>query len=455
MFKISQKTLISLDERYGNRWQRKNFINFLGGDWPLVQGWQRKLIGNQIEINLDEFISSTSIEEFDIKFPKIKWNKKEIIPRIAKKPTFNNGEHHNLKHNIVKHYPSEVTLTEEQMSVVTSLLDEVKNKQIQTLGGYAGTGKTTVISYLAKKLPKYACCAFTGKASEVLRSKHIFASTIHSLIYDCDEKRDDDGVPIFIKKDSVPFRGFIVDEASMIGQDLYNDLTSFNLPIIFVGDHGQLEPVGDDIYLMKSPDYKLETIHRNAGDISYFAHHIRNGGSVLEFNKCDSILVIPKSECYDKIGEVDQIICGKNNTRVNINKYIRNKKGFDNERPISNDRVISLQNRKKLGIYNGTQGIIKTINSTNMSILTDDGRIVKTAYHPDAFNKEKKPPYDPSRRQLHPFDYAYAITCHKSQGSEWNRIMVIEENCYVWDQKRWNYTAASRAKEKLIWVYRE
>ena len=72
-------------------------------------------------------------------------------------------------------------LSDEQKFVSRELLKF--HKPIQTLGGYAGTGKSTVISHLIDILPNWKVCAFTGKAANVLRKKGVPATTIHSLIY--------------------------------------------------------------------------------------------------------------------------------------------------------------------------------------------------------------------------------------------------------------------------------
>ena len=72
-------------------------------------------------------------------------------------------------------------LSAEQQEAVEQLLSFPNT--IQTLGGYAGTGKSTVVKQLKQQLPNFAVCAFTGKAAHVLRRKGVAAKTIHSLIY--------------------------------------------------------------------------------------------------------------------------------------------------------------------------------------------------------------------------------------------------------------------------------
>lgn len=338
-----------------------------------------------------------------------------------------------------------ITLTDEQANIAKEL--SKTTKQVNTLGGLAGTGKSTIVSHLIKELKGYAACAFTGRAAEVLRSKGIEASTIHSLIY---TPRTIDGDITFIKKPCLDCCGVIVDEASMVGKTIYEDLLSFGVPIIFVGDHGQLEPVGEDVYLMANPDYKLETIHRNAGDIALFAHHLRDGKPAETFHKSEMVNIINKADCKPHILEADQIICALNSTRVAINKFVRELKGIKTDEPLPGDRIISLRNSRKLGIYNGTQGEIQAIRGTKLVLSTSDNKVV-VPFCESTFNKERQDNFN-YRSKVHPMDFAYAITAHKSQGGEWDTVMAVEQVCPLWDHRRWAYTVASRAKKKLVWV---
>lgn len=342
-------------------------------------------------------------------------------------------------------------LTDEQFEIAEKIIASVDNTQIQTLGGLAGTGKTTLISHLIQKLPNFACCAFTGKAADVLRSKGVKATTIHSLIYQ-PIKNKKGGVD-FRPKNVIPASGVIVDEASMVGTDIYQDLISYGLPIIFVGDHGQLEPVGQDIYLMSNPNYKLETVHRNAGDIALFAEHLRKGKPSKAYPVGKKVHIQSKEECIKHIANMDQIICATNSKRVIINRYVREAKGIKGDAPIIGDRVISLMNSRKKEIYNGTQGVIVAIDAENIQMkvkVNGVPKVVSVKYNINTFNEEKvNKDFDSN---IHPLDYAYAVTCHKAQGSEWDKVMVIEDKCPLWDHNRWTYTAASRAKEALYWV---
>jgi exodeoxyribonuclease-5 len=375
--------------------------------------------------------------------------------------------------------PALPRLTSEQESAIASLLKGVKEKTpVQTLGGYAGTGKSTLIRALAERLPNYAVCAPTGKAANVLRRKGVSATTtIHSLIY---EAREDPstGKITFVRRLFLPCKGIIVDESSMVSKDIHDDLLSFGLPIIFVGDHGQLEPVGSDFNLMKKPDYRLETVHRNAGEVSRFAEWIRNGRDPVRFPREDTNQVefVDRDGIRDcKLWSVaDQIICAYNNTRVAVNARVRELQDRGSAKLTDGERIICLRNSRSLGVYNGMQGVVDSYEWSVDRYLVDLDSYGQMFHDipvlADQFGKEKSPPFcvprvkdeaKPSsgekterekRDDRIPFDYAYCITCHKAQGDEFDRVLVLEQVCPRWDHTRWAYTAASRAREKVYWA---
>ena len=351
-------------------------------------------------------------------------------------------------------------LTEEQKNVIHGVLDNIKSgKQIIKVSGFAGTGKSTIVYNLYHALPNSAVCAFTGKAADVLRKKHIPATTIHSLIYkpimeDGKPKKDKHGNPIFAKTETLEADQIIVDEASMISRDLYEDLVSFNRPIIFVGDHGQLEPVGADINLMQYPDFILEQIHRNAGEIAHFCSWIRQGYKPAAFARYireGKVLFINKFQVEPYYTKADQIICAFNKTRMEVNYKTRFALGFtDFKKPQKNDRVMCLKNNSRIGLFNGMQGVITYLYKNNRFIFKTEDKTFDIIYDPSQFGRES---YDISggKDDPDPFDWCFAITLHKAQGSEWPIVLVKEQKSRNWDHSRWAYTAASRAKDLLIW----
>jgi exodeoxyribonuclease-5 len=359
--------------------------------------------------------------------------------------------------------PPTVELSDEQCDVADYLAD--LHYDVQTLGGYGGTGKTTVIRALRERLPGFAVCAFTGKAANVLRGKGLDdASTIHSLIYKPHEAtyRDKEGRlhtrVMFELRDNVDCRGFIVDEASMVSRGIYEDLRSFDRPLILVGDHGQLPPVSHDAFNpMLNPDLTLETVHRNAGEIAHFADFIRRGNPAVEWKRHPKhtgravrFTTLREMEEPDWLDDEFQVICAFNKTRVEVNKAARRALGRTGSRPVPDDRVMCLQNDHDQGLFNGMQGVVVSEDKGDM-IFEACGRQYKVEYVPEQFHNEQRPEgRDPSGRV--PFDFAYCVTCHKAQGDEWDHVVVIEQKCKHWEHARWAYTAASRARKRLTWV---
>ena len=342
-------------------------------------------------------------------------------------------------------------LTEEQKNVIRNVVKF--NKDIQKIAGYAGTGKSLIIGVLKQILPNFAVCAYTGKAANVLRKKDILASTIHGLIYKPVPLPD--GKVIFELADNLDCSGVIIDEASMVSKEIHQDLTSFGIPLIYVGDHGQLEPIGSDFNLMKDPDFTLEKIHRNAGEIAHFAEFIRNGykPSAFAHRKTDKVKFLSKYEASKHYQDVDQIICAYNKTRVQINEEVRHQRGLQGNRPQIGDKIMCLRNNRRNGLFNGMQGIVEEIFDypSNKMIFSSYGVSYTVYYDPKQFGKDK---YDFSHDRDDPdaFDFGDVCTCHKAQGDEWENVMGIEQKCDLWDHKRWCYTLASRTRERLWWV---
>lgn len=382
-------------------------------------------------------------------------------------------------------------LSLDQNKTIETLLSfcESKNKKEDfiTLGGYAGTGKTTLISELRKKLNnidpklKVGFCAFTGKAVQVLKNKlvqngAIFKkddiSTIHSLIYRTIE--DDRGAVLgWIKKedDEIDYDLIIVDEASMVDQKIWDDLRYYGIPIIAVGDHGQLPPISGTFNLMDSPLLKLENIHRQAKNNPIIQVSIlaREQGKIPHQKWSKNVFKVPMSEGHEYYEDLftsydadTLILCNFNNTRLRLNQAVRRHLGFEGETPQKNDRVICLRNNHTEQIYNGMQGYIKYIKSKNElaydveidmdgSIRYYNGTISKDQFNTGTTLNNINRSYKTQGLDL--FDFGYALTVHKAQGSQAKRVILFEERTKHQsdeDFRRWLYTAITRAEEKLI-----
>ena len=343
-------------------------------------------------------------------------------------------------------------LTEEQKFVIKKILKFEKN--IFKLGGYAGTGKSTVIRHLISALPNFSVCAYTGKAASVLRKKGILnAQTIHSLIYKAHQ--DENNNVYFTLANSINCEGIIVDESSMVSEEIYKDLLYFNKPILFVGDHGQLEPIDSNKFnLMQNPDFRLEKIHRNSGEIAHFAEFVRNGYRPsawgLRSGGSNKITFMPKNSYKEIAPNVDQVICAFNKTRCEINSSVRSSMGKTTPAPQIGDKIICLRNNKPKGLYNGMQGFIGWFHTKNFIQFVSDEITDDVSIDLNSFNSIKYE-FDYTTDSPNPFDYAYAITCHKAQADEFDKVLVIEQKCDLWSHSRWAYTAASRAKNQLFW----
>ena len=357
-----------------------------------------------------------------------------------------------------------MSLTSEQDRALKQLLRGIHHQQVQALAGLAGSGKTLVLQHLAAALPDFAVVAFCGKSADVLRRRGTDARTIHSTIYWTEEtevwvanpNHRDGGKwvtrPSWTLKepDQLPYAGFLVDEASTVSKALYEDLLSFGLPIIFCGDHGQLEAIGEQVNLLTCPDVTLETLHRNAGPIAHFASHLRKGNPPSTFDGAgDQVRVLSSVPDY-LLTQVDQVIVGFNKTRVAVNERTRQLLQLPKELAIG-DRIIALRNDHCLGLYNGMQATVTQLYPGDTPLLdfTANGTKYKSIpYDPAQFNRES---YEYRRGEVHPFTYAYCLTTHKALGSEFDTLLVHEQVADRWDARRWCYTAASRAKQKLYY----
>lgn len=364
--------------------------------------------------------------------------------------------------------PPSITLTDEQQTAINSILawfnghtpmNHVPRHEFK-LGGYAGTGKTTIINYLLTEITSIRAnvCAFTGKACHVLRKKGIHSSqTIHSMIYDCEENKD--GSVSFVLKRRLEGNPnlIIIDEASMLSSDLYRDLLTFNIPLLFIGDPGQLEPVGDNPNLMLAPNYVLTKIHRQAlnSPIITLATQVRQGFPVKITDPTGACLVKAKFITDEELSQCSQVICAKNATRSILNRRIRTALGRVDAPLNLGEKLICLRNNRRYAMFNGLICYVEDFTEHEhywLCTLRDEGDKI---YH--SIRVWKKPFLTPLEKLEQPprdmlyFDYGYAITCHKSQGSEWPHVLVYDEIMFKTDMKRWRYTAITRASEKLTY----
>jgi len=387
-------------------------------------------------------------------------------------------------------------LSPDQTNVLSQLekwyYDINKDRYI-TLGGFAGTGKTTLISVFRKNLElknpklKVIFCSYTGKAARVLKTKILESKasysqdtigTIHSIIYS--PNVDDKGEIVgWDKKQSIDGDLIIVDEASMVDSEIWNDLLRYGLPIIAVGDHGQLPPIKGKFNLMENPQLRLEKIHRQAEEnpIIHLSIMAREEGVVPAGKYGERIMKLYKgsTDSQEIIGELLQnfkketlVLCGYNTTRVKTNKFIRQALEFEGLEPKVRDRVICLRNNHEKGIFNGMLGTILSISQGfkeqdrdlyDVTIQMDDEtEIYKGTIAGQQFNNVESLNYSDNRSRfdgIDLFDFGYAITVHKAQGSQSKRVILFEERFKQMDDetwRKWLYTAVTRAEKELYIV---
>ena len=352
-----------------------------------------------------------------------------------------------------------------------------RDKQCFVIFGYAGSGKTTITEHLIEELDlknHVAYVTFTGKASLVLSQKGCPATTIHRLIYEL-ENYNENGIPktrfVKVKKLSSRIKLIVVDEISMVSEEILNDLLSYQVPIIALGDPGQLPPIGKPNHLMQKSDIFLNEIHRQAAEnpIIYLSMLAREKREIPVGIYSKDVCVLRRKDLRDaSLISADQILCGKNITRQSLNEQIREMvHGGYIDHPIENDKLICLKNNWEitLGEYpliNGMVGYAKKVRRYNSK--TDTCSLdFRPEFLPDSsFYRKIKADLSPTKgksinfemldRDDNVFDYGYAITCHKSQGSSFKKLLVFEEVLNYKEHYKWLYTAITRAEQQLIIV---
>ena len=390
-------------------------------------------------------------------------------------------------------------LTKKQAEGLLIAIDRYKaGKKYTVISGYAGSGKSTLVHFIIEALDvdenDICYCAFTGKATEVLRKKgNKNACTLHKLLYKSIPKPT--GGFIRQIKPSIEYKIVVVDEVSMAPKTLIDLLFTHNVYVICLGDPGQLPPIDkdEDNHLLDHPHIFLDEIMRQAqeSEIIRLTMKIRNGESIDYYNGKE-VKIIPYSQLNTGVLQWgDQILTATNAKRQAINNQIRQLLNYPNH-PVDGDKMICLRNYWEDfsingdPLINGTIGILKNSfqtwreiprfvksNTKRFDVLTSDLIIPDTDDIYDLVDMDQKMiltgdkccDWKLSYRlgklrskygDIVPkeFAYAYAITIWKAQGSEWNNVVVLEEK-FPYDKethKQAMYTAATRASQKLVWV---
>ena len=388
-------------------------------------------------------------------------------------------------------------LTKKQEQGLSLCIEKyLNNERYCVISGYAGAGKSTLVKVIVQNLPGidpeedvvYAC--FTGKAAQVLLKKgNKNVTTLHKLLYESIPKPD--GTFFRKVKTDIEYKIVVVDEVSMAPRNIMELLFKHNVFIIALGDPFQLPPVDkdQDNGLLNNPDIFLDEIMRQSLDseIIQLSMKIRNHESI-DYFKGKDVIVMSKTDLNTGVLKwADQILVGTNATRVAINNQMRDLLGRG-DRPENGDKVICLRNYwdnfavNDDPLVNGTIGYINNVyESFNKIPAWAGGNTIKVLhadfisdsnadfgslqmYEKQILTGERCLDYRAiyklmsNRRTQHlvpmEFTYGYAITYWKAQGSEWDKVVVLEES-FPYDKEthaRAMYTAVTRASEKLVWV---
>ena len=354
------------------------------------------------------------------------------------------------------------------LKAVSAWARDPKAKQIFKLFGYAGTGKTTIAREIEKDIRGTVLYgAFTGKAALVLRSKGCHnACTIHSMIYKLED--GDSAEPTFeINYDAEIATAalVIIDECSMVDEELGRDLMSFGTKILVLGDPEQLPPVrGEGFFTTGTPDVMLTEIHRQAADnpIIRMSMDVREGRRLAPGAYGSSKVITRSDVDRQEVLTADQILVGRNKTRRGYNARIRQLKGFDGIFPEVGDRLVCLRNNREKLLLNGGLWTAKSVNIdsksvVHMQVTSNDNA---GAYGPvdvdvpiEFFKGTEQTLNWKVRRSMDEFDYGYALTVHKAQGSQWDHVMLFDESAaFTENRTKHLYTGLTRAAERVTVV---
>jgi exodeoxyribonuclease-5 len=415
-------------------------------------------------------------------------------------------------------------LSPDQAAVYDAILTWAKaakhhHGDVLTMGGFAGSGKSSILGVLAsstKLLVAYV--AFTGRAASVLDCKlracgvatttrlrrteedatkgfaalfddtlkhahqgPALCTTIHRLLYKPVVDAETEELKGFSKRDKLDRRYdlIVVDEASMVSDTMLEDIKTHGVPILAVGDHGQLPPVKSSGSCVANPTLRLEKIHRQAAGnpIIRLSAGLRTHGKFLRKYDGGDILYTSKANVQKVLQEADVkalstgILCWMNRTRVKLNGEARVAAGFRGP-PRKGEPLLSLKNKPP--VYNGMRGVaaedsneLAEGNPWELSCLIefpDEGfPATRHTLCAPQFNREKifADVAELRARGIDVrsmamvgefYDFGYALTVHKSQGSSFQHAVVYCDRPQKPDDedwRRWAYTAVTRASEKL------
>ncbi len=261
----------------------------------------------------------------------------------------------------------------------------------------------------------------------------------------------------------------VIDECSMVDGRMGEDLLSFGTKVLVLGDPAQLPPVGGGGFFTENvkPDTMLTEIHRQAADspIIAMATKVRQGER-LDLGTYGNCRVInqPQMSPEDAL-HADQLLVGRNKTRHSSNRRMRSLLGRGtNDYPVIGDKLVCLRNNHEKGLLNGALWYVEGVGaitedrvymtvSAESDLEGQPGTELEVEAHTHYFEgrDESLPWWE--RKEAEEFDYGYAMTVHKAQGSQWDEVVLFDEAwCFRQDRDRWLYTGITRAAEQLTVV---
>lgn len=354
--------------------------------------------------------------------------------------------------------------------------------QVFWLAGEAGTGKSKTTAFVLehlqerRRLRDYVVGAPTGKAAQVLRQKGIEgAATLHSLLY-APRKDGDTGELFFARRSDGPIADadlIVCDEGSMIGDDVARDLLRTEKKILVIADDYQLPPVsGQGQFTSGEPDFRLTEPHRTAREspVIRLAHLLRRQEMPRRFGAVGNVHVLPLERSTQSLvmRPSSQAICGTHRVRTTYTKRMRSLLGHESVMPQTGERVICRRNQKDEGLYNGmigsltrpaaeAQGRDAGLWSLGVQMEDEARSRGKLMVHPWMFQAHYAEGMVQPRvgKDIQVYDWAWLITCHAAQGSEFPSVTVVDDSAAFREHRwRWLYTAVTRSRDELVLLLR-
>jgi exodeoxyribonuclease V len=351
-----------------------------------------------------------------------------------------------------------IILTDEQERIAARV-DEFMadpHRQIFLVHGLAGTGKTTLLAHTALQYDHATLCTLTGKAASILRRKTgLPAQTIHSFFYNLIEVSKDKVGRQVLKFEPAHSRGqlarklVLVDEVSMLNEELARDLLRTDAKIIATGDPGQLPPVKGQPFF-NNPDFVLTEIHRQAlnSPIIRQAHRVR---SEQPYQSDGPEFRVDSDGTDDDLLNAEVVLCWTNRTRHALNDKCRRLRGYWQSHPQVGEPLMCLKNVKSQGVFNGAvYRLLEAFGFGDRDILIDVDGVPVLVRNVTFEGVKSSLPNDVEA--ITSFGFGYAMTVHKAQGSEWDSVILVDEYRRSEERAKWLYTAITRAAQKILVV---